>query len=159
MNIRRSFRMRIRLLKPGQGFKLCLGGSNQNFEVPKLWNRLDEKLEMIKDRIVGEHSYGYESYDDFEKTGNFAYLAGVEVNSVSDLPTDFAYQKVNSSKYAVFPIPAVVENFPKSISEIYAVHLPASELKVTRSYDFEYYDYSFEVNNESSFVSFYVPIE
>lgn len=134
-------------------------GSNQNFEVPKLWNRLDEKLEMIKDRIVGEHSYGYESYDDFEKTGNFAYLAGVEVNSVSDLPTDFAYQKVNSSKYAVFPIPAVVENFPKSISEIYAVHLPASELKVTRSYDFEYYDYSFEVNNESSFVSFYVPIE
>jgi predicted transcriptional regulator YdeE len=59
----------------------------------------------------------------------------------------------------VFPIPAVVENFPKSISEIYAVHIPASDLKIAGSYDFEYYDYNFEINNESSFISFYVPIE
>jgi len=78
---------------------------------------------------------------------------------ILDLPEDLAYQKVNSGKYAVFSIPAVVENVPKSISEIYAVHLPASGLKATGNYDFEYYDYSFEVNNENSFISFYVPIE
>lgn len=59
----------------------------------------------------------------------------------------------------MFPIPAVVENVPKSISDIYAVHLPASGLKAAGNYDFEYYDYSFEVNNEDSFISFYVPVE
>ena len=134
-------------------------GNNQNFEVPKLWNRLGEKVETIKNRVFGNHYYGYESYDDFEKTGNFVYIAGVEVSSVKNLPEGFTYQKVNGSKYAVFPIPAVVENMPRNISEIYAEHLPASGLKAAGSYDFEYYDYSFKVNNESSLISFYVPIE
>jgi predicted transcriptional regulator YdeE len=86
-------------------------------------------------------------------------MAGIELSSITALPEDFEYQKVNSSKYAVFPISAVVENMPKSINEIYTVHLPASGLKAARNYDFEYYDYSFEVNNMNSFISFYVPIE
>jgi AraC family transcriptional regulator len=135
-------------------------GSNQNFEVPKLWNQLSEKVKTIKNKIIGDHCYGYESYDDdFDRTGSFVYMVGIELSSITALPEDFEYQKVNSSKYAVFPISAVVENMPKSIIEIYTVHLPASGLKAARNYDFEYYDYSFEVNNMNSFISFYVPIE
>jgi AraC family transcriptional regulator len=134
-------------------------GNNQNFDVPKLWNRLDEKVETIKNRMIGNHSYGYESYDNFEKTGSFVYIAGVEVSSIADLPEDFAHQKVDGSKYAVFPISSIVENVQKSIIEIYTVHLPASGLKAAGNYDFEHYDHDFEVNNENSFISFYVPIE
>lgn len=135
-------------------------GNNQNFEIPKLWNRLREKAETIRNKADDNHCYGYESYDDdYERTGNFVYMAGFEVSSIADLPEDFDCQKVDASKYAVFSIPAVVENVPKSISEIYAVHLPSSGLKAAGNYDFEYYDYSFEANSKSSFISFYVPIE
>lgn len=135
-------------------------GKNQNYEVPKLWNDLRSKVESLKNRVNKDVCYGLECYNkDFSKGGYFEYIAGAEVSTEASLPEGMSIKKVNPSKYAVFPIPAIVENVPRSISEIYSVHLPGTGMKTTGNYDFEYYDANFDANNESSFISFYIPVE
>jgi predicted transcriptional regulator YdeE len=135
-------------------------GKNENFEVPKLWNELMDKTQYITNRVNENICYGLESYnEDYCKDGIFEYTAGYEVYSGNDLPKGMTLKKINRSRYAVFPIPAVVENVPKCIGEIYSLHLPSSGLKAIGDYDFEYYDNTFEANNENSLISFYIPIE
>lgn len=135
-------------------------GKNDNFEVPKLWNKLRGKVGYIKNRINEDICYGLESYNsDFGKTGSFEYIAGVEVSDAVSLPEVMELKEIDRARYAVFQIPAVIENVQKSISEIYSVHLPNTNLKAIGNYDFELYDISFDANNESSFISFYIPVE
>lgn len=134
-------------------------GKNQNFEVPKLWNHLKHKTEYLAHRINEDICYGYESYnEDLDKSGCFEYIAGFEVEDSLDIPDGMKLKRVTASKYAVFPIPSIVESFPKHIGQIYSIHLPSSGLKPIGNYDFEYYDCSFDPNNENSFVSFYIPV-
>lgn len=136
------------------------GGKNGNYEIPKLWNQLRNKTEYLINRIDEDICYGFETYNEaFGQSGYFEYIAGVEVSDAINLPEGMNLKKVKRSKYAVFPIPAVVENVPKSIGEIYSFHLPSSGLKAIGNYDFECYDTNFEVNNEGSFFLFYIPIK
>jgi AraC family transcriptional regulator len=134
-------------------------GKNNNFEVPKLWNELNDIVDDISTWINRDICYGLESYDEeFDSSGIFGYLAGIEVSNTDNLPPGFEYMKIKGSKYAVFSIPALVETIPKSIGEIYTCHLPGSGLKAVGNYDFEYYD-NFEANKEGTYISFYIPIE
>ncbi len=136
----------------GIGYK----GKNENFEIPKLWNELNLKVDSVKNRVNKDICYGFESNFD---GGYFEYIAGVEVSDVKNIPRGMKVQGIKQCKYAVFPIPSVVENVPKCIGQIYSVHLPNSGLKAIGNYDFEYYDNSFEANNENTYISFYIPVE
>ncbi len=136
----------------GIGYK----GKNENFEIPKLWNRLNIEVHSIKNRVNKDICYGFETNCD---RGSFEYIAGVEVSDVKNIPKGMKVQRIKRSKYAVFPIPSVVENVPGCIGQIYSVHLPYSGLRTIGNYDFEYYDNSFEANNGNTYISFYIPVE
>lgn len=134
-------------------------GHNNNYEVPKLWNIFGKQMSTIPNRVNNKICYGFEDYEESESTGNFRYLAGIEVSTDNNLSDELAVRKVPGSKYAVFPIKAIIETVPKSISEIYSVHIPNSGLRVKGNYDFEYYDYDFKSNRGNSLLYLYIPVE
>lgn len=135
-------------------------GRNQNNEVPKLWNRLYNNINSIKYQINNEVCYGIEKYSEATKEdGCFKYFAGIEVSKFEAIDFNIETMTVKKSKYAVFPIRAIVENVPRSISKIYGTYLPLTGLKIKGDYDFEYYDMSFIPNSSNSFFHLYIPIE
>ncbi len=138
---------------------LSFYGNNENYAVPKLWNALRERIGEIGSRIHNEFCYGIESYtQDFFTNGSFEYFAGVEVANDASLPEGIIARRIPKSRYAVFTIPAIVDHIPKSIGEIYGVHLPASGLKALGDYDFEFYDGTFVPNKEDSYFYLYIPV-
>jgi AraC family transcriptional regulator len=134
-------------------------GQNTNYEVPKLWNIFSKYMGSIPNRINDSVCYGFEDYEESPPMGNFRYLAGVEVSAEDNLPAETAIRKVPGSKYGVFPIKAIIETVPKSISEIYSTHIPNSGLRIRENYDFEYYDCDFKSNRDNSLLYLYIPIE
>jgi len=67
--------------------------------IPSQWNRFHQSVQNIPDR-VGKVAYGVCCNGD--DTGNFDYIAGVEVSDFSDLPREFSRVRVPEQKYAVF---------------------------------------------------------
>lgn len=134
-------------------------GKNNNYEVPKLWNDFCKYYHKIPNIISHDVFYGYEDYDECAVTGNFRYITGVETSEAENLPEGFAAQRIEKSKYAVFPLTSIVESIPRNISEIYTVHIPNSGLNIKGDYDFEYYDHDSRLNHKDSLLHFYVPVE
>lgn len=134
-------------------------GRNANNEIPKLWNQLDQCIHRIPNRVNQNVCYGLEDYSEGSGAFEFRYLAGIEVISSENIPEDFSIHQIERSRYAVFPIKAIIESIPHSISEIYSTHLPNSGLKIKGNYDFEYYDHEFEANQEDALLYLNIPIE
>src|ERR1700712_2108193 len=72
---------------------------NEGAGIPNLWQRYHHKVDEIPDR-VGKVAYGVCCNGD--DSGNFDYIAGVEVTDFSDLPRDFSRVRIPAAKYAVF---------------------------------------------------------
>lgn len=134
-------------------------GNNSNYEVAKLWNVFGKQMSSIPNRANSRVCYGFEYYDESKPTGDFTYLAGVEVSTDIELLDELSVRRVPKAKYAVFPIKAVIETVPKSISEIYSIYIPDSGLRIKGNYDFEYYDYDFKSNRGDSLIYLYIPVE
>lgn len=134
-------------------------GSNSNYEVPKLWNTFNKYISSMPNSANKNVCYGFEDYDESDPMDSFRYLAGIEVSTEDGLPSEFAVRKVPKSKYSVFPIKGIIETVPKSITEIYSVHIPSSSLRIKGNYDFEYYDHDFKSNRDDSQFYLYIPIE
>lgn len=135
-------------------------GQNNNYEVPKLWNELYKNIDDIAHLTNKEVCYGLERYNETSgENWSFKYLAGVEVSQYDNIQANMKFIKIEKSKYVVFPIKAIIENVPQTISKIYSVYLPQTGLKIKGNYDFEYYDHSFRPNINDSFIYFYIPIE
>ncbi|MDT8717528.1 AraC family transcriptional regulator [Clostridium sp. 19966] len=134
-------------------------GENNNYEVPKLWNKFYKELDSLKVPFNADICYGLERYSEAGEKSYFTYLSAVEINKSDSVPSNFKTIKIQKSKYAVFPIKSIIENVPINISKIYSVYLPRTGLKIKGNYDFEYYDYRFKANEKESCFHFYVPIE
>lgn len=134
-------------------------GKNQNGEVSKLWNEFLPRLKEITNRVNDTIGYGYETYNKkmFE-TGEFTYVAGVEVENLDHIPSEMVGYEIPSNTYAVFTMEAIIENLPKTIGKIYSEYLPQNNLKPIDNYDFEYYTEEFEPNQKDAKLYFYVPI-
>jgi AraC family transcriptional regulator len=139
---------------------LVCKGKNENDEVSKLWNEFNSRYSEIEDKVLPCSSFGYESYgEDFHTTGDFTYMAGVEVTSVDNIPEGMDYVEIPANKYAVFAIPAIIETLPNAICSIYSKWIPECGLKVNGCYDFEYYDETFKANDATSNIYFCVPVK
>lgn len=136
-------------------------GQNNNFQIPKLWNSFCENMISIEHLINKEVFYGLERYNEISgQDFCFKYLAGAEIAQCDDrIKKNMKIAKIERSKYAVFPIKAIIEEVPKTISKIYSVYLPKTALRIKGNYDFEYYDNSFKPNKNDALLYFYVPIE
>jgi AraC family transcriptional regulator len=127
-------------------------GRNEANEVPKLWESFVPRMGEVKKRVDLTVSYGLmDNYD--EDSGEFDYIASVEVSSSEELPPGMVRVKVPEQTYAVFKasLPTIKEDFGR----IYQEWLPEKGFQRAPGPEFELYDREFEVDKT---IYVYMPI-
>lgn len=132
-------------------------GSNDNNEIPKLWNQFSKKVSLIKPLATEPiNAYGICHSFDMDKN-EFDYIAGLEVKNDSDEPLGMVKFEVPKQEYAVFE--TTLPNIMTTINNIYNKWLPSSDYARTEGPEFEYYDKDFDPEKEDSTLSIYVPVK
>src|SRR4029079_11643627 len=115
----------------------CEGGA----AIPGQWQRFHQSVDSIPARI-GKVAYGVCCNAD--DSGNFDYIAGVEVADFSDLPREFAHVRIPGQKYAVFTHAEHISTIRRTVNTIWNHWLPASGMKAADAPNFERYDEKFD---------------
>ncbi|ABB14329.1 GyrI-like domain-containing protein [Carboxydothermus hydrogenoformans] len=135
-------------------------GRNEKGEISELWKKFSERIFEIKNRVNEKECYGLSIYSEkFFATGEFLYLAAVEVVKIEEVPEEMVAVEVDPAKYAVFTLPGEPDKLPKLIHEIYCRYLKEEGLKPVGNYDFELYNERYPPNQKDSKIYFFVPVE
>ena len=123
--------------------------------IPNQWQRFHQKVADIPDR-VGKVAYGVCCNGD--DSGNFDYIAGVEVADFSDLPREFSRVRIPEARYAVFTHSEHISTIRRTVNTIWNQWLPASGLKAADAPSFERYDESFDPQTGNGGLQIWVPV-
>lgn len=128
-------------------------GKNAHQEIAELW-----KVFMTKyTEVEGSNSdimYGL-CYD-YSEDGQFSYLAGVEVDSLVNLPAGMKLKEIPKRNYAVFTFKDHVSKMGAFWDKIYQEYLPANNLTPDFAMSFELYDDRFPKTGECDI---YIPLK
>ncbi|HMH97801.1 MAG TPA: AraC family transcriptional regulator [Bradyrhizobium sp.] len=124
--------------------------------IPNQWQRFHQKVGEIPDR-VGNVAYGLCCNGD--DSGNFDYIAGVEVSDFSDLPREFSRARVPEQKYAVFTHTDHISTVRRTINTIWNHWLPASGIKAADAPNFERYDEKFDPTTGNGGLEIWIPVK
>lgn len=141
----------------GVGYK----GKNKKREVPKLFNKFIENISEIKGDIVHSGLYGFETWDEeeFYTTGEFGYLAAIEVLNVDEIPEGMVMKKIEANKYAVFNLPNTIEDIQTITNKIYMRLFEEEKFTLIEDYAFEFYSRDFKPNGEGKNAYYFIPIK
>src|SRR4051812_12249162 len=123
--------------------------------IPGQWQRFRQKVDEIPDRI-GKVAYGVCCNGD--DSGNFDYIAGVEVCDFSDLPREFSRVRIPEQRYAVFSHKEHISTIRRTVNTIWNHWLPASGLQAADAPSFERYDEYFDPLTGNGGLEIWVPI-
>ena len=123
--------------------------------IPGQWQRFRQKVDEIPHR-VGKVAYGVCCNGD--DSGNFDYIAGVEVSDFSDLPREFSRVRIPEQRYAVFSHKDHISTIRRTVNTIWNHWLPASGLKAADAPSFERYDAHFDPLTGNGGLEIWVPI-
>ena len=123
--------------------------------IPNQWQRFHQKLGEIPDR-VGQVAYGVCCNGD--DSGNFDYIAGVEVADFSDLPREFSRVRIPEQKYAVFTHGDHISSIRRTVNTIWNQWLPASGMKAADAPFFERYDENFDPLTGDGGLEIWIPV-
>ena len=127
--------------------------SNQG--IPRQWLRFAPYIGNIPGQI-GRTAYGVCCNGD--GAGHFDYIAGVEVASFDDMPSEFARIRIPAQRYAVFSHRGHISTLRATIYTIWNKWLPASGHAHADAPDFERYDERFNAGSGSGIVEIWLPI-
>lgn len=131
-------------------------GRNDNDEIRALWAEFSERMDEVPHRSASGHAIGLiDSYD--PATGEFDYMAGVEVDRVEELPEGMNEWTVLAQNYAVFP--TTLETLQETYRQRHEQWLPQSPYRRTPGPEFELYDEQFDPHDPSSPMYLYYPVE
>src|SRR3954468_17312614 len=143
----------------GKPFLVAGPGERYTFEtgaaIPGQWQRFHQKLGEIPHR-VGRVAYGVCCNGD--DSGNFDYIAGVEVSDFSDLPREFSRVRIPEARFAVFSHKDHISTIRRTVNTIWNQWLPASGLKAADAPSFERYDENFDPLTGNGGLEIWVPI-
>ncbi|MBN1231191.1 MAG: effector binding domain-containing protein [Anaerolineales bacterium] len=133
-------------------------GKNENNEVSKLWqNEFISRINEPK-RLNFSESFGICSPADPE-TGEFSYIACVEVADNQEVPQGMTYKEFDEHKYLVFVHTGTLETLGETYKYIYDTWFPQSEYNLEDVlFDMEYYSEEFIPNSEHSKLYLYIAI-
>ena len=114
------------------------------------------RSQNIPDR-VGKVAYGVCCNGD--DTGNFDYIAGVEVSDFSDLPREFSRVRIPEQKYAVFTHRDHISTIRRTVNTIWNHWLPAAGLKAADAPNFERYDENFDPLTGDGGLEIWIPVK
>ena len=123
--------------------------------IPNQWQQFSQKEGEIPDR-VGKVTYGVCCNGD--DSGNFDYIAGVEVADFSDLPREFSRVRIPEQRYAVFSHTEHISTIRRTVVAVWNHWLPASGLKVADAPNFERYDEKFDSATGNGGLEIWVPV-
>jgi AraC family transcriptional regulator len=123
--------------------------------IPGQWHRFHQSVQNIPDR-VGKVAYGVCCNGD--DTGNFDYIAGVEVSDFSDLPREFSRVRIPEQKYAVFTHRGHISTIRRTVNTIWNHWLPAAGLKAADAPNFERYDENFNPLTGDGGLEIWIPV-
>jgi len=124
--------------------------------IPGQWQRFHQSVENIPGR-VGPVAYGVCCNGD--DSGNFDYIAGVEVSDFSDLPREFSRVRIPEQRYAVFTHRDHISTIRRTVNTIWNDWLPASGLKAADAPNFERYDENFDPLTGDGGLEIWVPVK
>src|SRR5882757_5390034 len=124
--------------------------------IPGQWQRFHQKVDAIPDR-VGKVAYGVCCNGD--DSGNFDYIAGVEVSDFSDLPREFSRVRIPAQRYAVFTHAEHISTIRRTVNTIWNHWLPSSKLCVADAPNFERYDEKFDPATGDGGLEIWVPVK
>jgi len=124
--------------------------------IPNQWQRFHQKVGDIPDR-VGQVAYGVCCNGD--DSGNFDYIAGVEVSDFSDLPREFSRVRIPEQRYAIFTHRDHISTIRRTVNTIWNHWLPASGFQIADAPNFERYDENFDPNTGNGGLEIWVPIK
>jgi AraC family transcriptional regulator len=135
-------------------------GERYSFEtnqgIPQQWERFQPYIGNIPSQI-GRTAYGVCCNGD--GTGNFEYIAGMEVASFDDLPADFSRVRIPARRYAVFTHRDHISRMRATVYTIWNRWLPNSGCTDADAPDFERYDERFDPLTGTGVVEVWFPIE
>ena len=105
---------------------------------------------------IGKVAYGVCCNGD--DSGNFDYIAGVEVADFSDLPREFARVRIPEQKYAVFTHAEHISTIRRTVNTIWNHWLPASGMKAADAPSFERYDEKFDPATGNGGLEIWMPV-
>ncbi|MBR1123031.1 AraC family transcriptional regulator [Bradyrhizobium lablabi] len=136
----------------GERYNHCdNGGAN----IPNQWQLLHQKVGEIPN-IAGKLAYGVCCNGD--DSGNFDYIAGVEVSDFSDLPREFSRVRIPAQRYVVFTHSEHISTIRRTVGAIWNQWLPQSGLKVADAPNFERYDEKFDAATGNGGLEIWVPV-
>ncbi len=135
------------------GMMMCVrpGG-----KVPgQLWDEFGPRMGEIKHMAGPEMAYGLTANMDMA-SGEFDYMAGVQVSGTAEIPAGMVSYGVPAQTYAVFS--CTLPTIRKVFDHIYGVWLPASEYARTAGPELELYGETFDPRDPASVFEVYIPV-
>jgi AraC family transcriptional regulator len=123
--------------------------------IPGQWSRFHQAVADIPGRI-GQVAYGVCCNGD--DSGNFDYIAGVEIVDFSDLPREFSRVRIPAQRYAVFTHTDHISTTRRTVNTIWNHWLPSSGHKMADASTFERYDEKFDPATGNGGFEIWVPI-
>jgi AraC family transcriptional regulator len=124
--------------------------------IPMQWQRFGPYIGNIPGE-TGDVAYGVCVNGD--DTGNFDYIAGVEVIDFSDLPKEFSRVRVPAQKYAVFAHREHISTIRRTVNTIWNKWLPASGHEISDAPEFERYGPEFDPRSGNGGVEIWIPVK
>ena len=133
-------------------------GSN-NIDVFYLWGQLWPRVNEIRNQTNSNCALGVTFLNPQKgNNGVFSYVAGVEVDSINDIPEGMVVRVVPPEKYAVFTHKGRTCKMPGFINRIYDEWLPEFGYEPTMTLEIVLLDERFTGSNPSSELDIYIPI-
>ena len=131
-------------------------GKNENDEIKQMWQDFGPRMGEIKHVVNTCICYGVCANMD-EKTGEFDYVAGFEVESVAGIPEGMVSIEIPEATYATFAttLPAIGETFHNAHHK----WIPHSGYRPTGGPELEQYGEEFEPQDPASTFEVYIPIQ
>ncbi len=123
--------------------------------IPAQWQRFAPHLGKIPEQ-VGWKSYGI-CYN-FDGTGNFDYMCGVEVAGESPLPAGLTHLPVAAQRYAVFSHRDHISKIGQTWDAIYNEWPKESDRTLIEAPQFESYSDDFNAQTGAGFVEIWIPV-
>lgn len=124
--------------------------------IPMQWQRFAPFIGTIPGQLGGV-AYGV-CYD-FDETGQFDYLCGVAVSSLSGLPPELSGVRIPPQSYRVFRHHGHVSGLHATWQAIMNQWLPDAGLRMANAPNFERYAEDFDATTGLGGVEIWVPIE
>ena len=122
--------------------------------IPMQWQRFGPYIATIPGRIGG---MAYGVCCDFDESGHYDYVCGVEVFGSAELPRELNSVRIPVQEYLVFPHRGPVSGIAATWRASMENWLPASGLRMVNAPSFERYSEDFDVNKGLGGVEIWIP--